>query len=43
MLFVTAKKSWQSIVSELAAEDGFTIHAACNSKFIHEWLIAEGF
>ena len=37
------KDSLQSIVSELAAVEGFSIHAICKSKFIRESLSAKGF
>jgi len=44
MSFVTVKTdSLQSIVSELAAVDGFSIHAICKSNFIRESLGANGF
>ena len=44
MSFVNDKKeTLQSIVSQLAAVDGFAVHAICKSKFIRESLCAKGF
>ena len=44
MSFVNIKKeSLQTIVSQLAAVDGFLIHAICKSKFIRESISAKGF
>lgn len=44
MSFVSVEKeSLQSIVSQLAAVDGFSIHAICKSKFIRESLCSKGF
>ena len=37
------KESLQTIVSQLAAVDGFSIHAICKSKFIRESISAKGF
>ena len=42
--FVNIKKeSLQTIVSQLAAVDGFSIHAICKTKFILESISAKGF
>ena len=42
--FVNIKKeSLQTIVSQFAALDGFSIHAICKSKFIRESISAKGF
>ena len=43
MSFVNDKETLQRIVSQLAAVDGFAVHAICKSKFIRESLCAEGF
>ena len=44
MSFVDVKKEkLPSIVSQLAAVDGFSIHAICKSKFIREAISAKGF
>ena len=42
--FVNIKKeSSQTIVSQLAAVDGFSMHAICRSKFIWESISAKAF
>ena len=44
MSFVNDKKeTLQSIVFQLAAVDGFVVHAICKSKFVRESLCAKGF
>ena len=37
------KESLQTIASQLAAVDGFSIHAICKSKFIRESISAKDF